>query len=104
VEPIEAPTKQARWLHGLHGTINVPMYETELHGRYEILDAQQRTVASRILPVDRNRCRNHRRDYFIPYMLYLPEKIPSGSYTLELVIEDKKGNKFGNAVIDFRIR
>ena len=104
VEPIEVPTKQARGLHGLHGTTNVPMYETELHGRYEILDAQQRTVASRILPVDRNRCRNHRRDYFIPYMLSLPDKISSGSYTLELVIEDKKGNKFGNAVIDFRIR
>jgi len=104
VEQIETAAKNSHTLRGLHGMTSTPMYETELHGRYEILDAQQRTVASRILPVDRNRCRNHRRDYFIPYLLYMPTKIQSGSYTLELVIEDKKGNKFGNAVIDFRIR
>ncbi len=81
-----------------------PMYETELHGRYEILDMNQRTIVSRTLPVDRNRCRNHRRDYFIPYMLYMPDDIAPGSYMLELTVEDKKGDKFGNAVIDFRIR
>lgn len=104
VEPIETPTKQRHPLSGLQGKTSVPMFETELHGRYEILDAQQRTVAARLLPVDRNRCRNHRRDYFIPYMLYIPEKIQSGSYTLELVIEDKKGDKFGSAIIDFRVR
>jgi hypothetical protein len=37
-------------------------------------------------------------------MLYMPEKIAPGSYTLELVVEDKKGGKFGSAVVDFRIR
>ncbi len=89
---------------GLRSAPRTPEYETELSGRYEIVDATQRTVATRILPVDRNRCRNHRRDYFIPYMLHMPEKIAPGSYTLELTIEDKKGNKFGNGVIDFRVK
>lgn len=84
-------------------TSRLPMYETELHGRYEILDANQRQIVARSLPVDRNVCRNHRRDYFIPYMLYLPEQITPGAYTLELTIEDKKGDKLGNAIIDFRI-
>ena len=51
------------------------VYETELLGRYEILDADQRQVVSRTLPVSRDKCRNHRRDYFIPYTLYMPEQI-----------------------------
>jgi hypothetical protein len=79
-------------------------FHTELHGRWEILDADQRPVASRELPVDRNRCRNRRHDYFIPYTLYLPEKMEPGYYTLELTIEDKQGDKFGNAAIDFQIQ
>jgi hypothetical protein len=80
------------------------VFQTELHGRWEILDAQQRPVASRVLPVDRNQCRNRRHDYFIPYTLYMPEQIAAGFYTLELTIEDKNGGKFGHGVVDFQIQ
>ena len=34
----------------------------------------------------------------------MPKDIPAGHYTLELTIEDKKGNKFGSGMIDFRVR
>ena len=81
-----------------------PKYATELHGRYEILDANQRAVVSRTLPIGRDECRNRRRDYYISYVVYMPEHIQPGPYTLELTIEDKKGAKFGNAVIDFQVK
>ena len=109
VEPIEAEASQnggtrdtAR--QGTTRANGTPKYATELHGRYEILDANQQTIASRILPVGRDECRNRRRDYYISYVVYLPEHIQPGAYTLELTIEDKKGAKFGNAVIDFRVK
>ncbi|MHB8969266.1 MAG: hypothetical protein ACYC3X_03575 [Pirellulaceae bacterium] len=108
VEPIETEASQngrapdpRRSPTRANGT---PKYVTELHGRYEILDANQQTIASRILPVGRDECRNRRRDYYISYVVYLPEHIQPGPYTLELTIEDKKGAKFGNAVIDFRVK
>lgn len=85
------------------GAGDPPRYATELHARYEILDAQQRTVVSRALPVGGDVCRNRRRDYYISYVLYLPEQITPGAYTLELTVEDKKGGKFGNAVVGFQI-
>jgi hypothetical protein len=109
VEPIETEASQTGWTQGTtrRGTTRAngtPKYATELHGRYEILDANQQTIASRILPVGRDECRNRRRDYYISYVVYLPEQIQPGAYTLELTIEDKKGAKFGNAVIDFRVK
>jgi len=82
----------------------VPLYETHLQGRYEILDESQRPVASRTLPVDRYVCRNHRRDYFIAYLIHWPEQIPTGRYTLELTVEDKKADKFGNGMIEFQVK
>ncbi len=85
-------------------TARVPYYTTELLARYDILDQNQRVVVSHTLPPNRDRSRNRRRDYFIPYSLILPKDLRSGSYTLELTIEDKKGNKYGNAVTDLRIR
>jgi len=80
----------------------VPLYEAELLGRYDILDQNQRVVMSRTLPLIRDRCRRHRRDFFIAYPLFMP-KIDEGYYTLELTIEDKKGEKFGFGTIDFEI-
>ncbi len=86
------------------GQSNPPRYATELHARYEILDAQQRTIVSRALPVGGDVCRNRRRDYYISYVLYMPENIVPGAYTLELTVEDKKGGKFGSAVVDLQIK
>ncbi len=108
-EPIQADQAQEEWARsvsrrGTPSSVGTLRYVTELHARYEILDANQRTVVSRTLPVSGDTCRNHRRDYYISYVLYLPENIAPGAYTLELTIEDKKGGKFGNALVDFRIK
>jgi hypothetical protein len=92
-------TRQAT--HEVAGEVT---YKTELHARYEILDENQRRVATKVLPVDRETCRNHRQDYYIPYLIYLPTDIQPGHYKLELVVEDKKGiGKVGFAAIDFQI-
>lgn len=106
-ERVQADPAQAGWGRSSSrrtSSSNSPRYVTELHGRYEILDVNQRTVVSRTLPVGGDECRNQRRDFYISYVLYMPENIAPGPYTLELTIEDKKGGKFGNAVVDFRIR
>jgi hypothetical protein len=109
VESVDAETTQSGWTPGTArrdrtAAGRTPKYATELHGRYEILDANQRAVVSRTLPIGRDECRNRRRDYYISYVVYLPEHIQPGPYTLELTIEDKKGAKFGNAVIDFQVK
>ena len=79
------------------------MYETEFRGSYEIRDANQRRVVDHELPLDKQRCRNWRRDYYIAYRLYMPKRIDPGRYTLILSIEDVKGQKFGQALLDFEI-
>jgi hypothetical protein len=87
-----------------------PGYETELQGSYQIFDAGGRIVAERQLPLDREMCRNYRRDYFLAYPIYLPDAIEPGRYRLELTIEDLKasgdyqGRKFGEGMIEFTIR
>lgn len=85
-------------------------YETELHGSYVILDSSGQEVASRQLQTDKEVCRNHRRDYFLAYRIYMPEGISPGKYRLELTVEDLKakgkyqGRKLGEGVIEFAIR
>jgi hypothetical protein len=85
-------------------------FETELQGHYQIFDGRGNIVAERKLPLDREVCRNYRRDYFLAYPIYLPDSIPPGRYRLELSIEDLKatgeyqGRKFGEGMIEFTIR
>jgi hypothetical protein len=85
-------------------------FETELQGSYQIFDATGGVVDERQLPLDREVCRNYRRDYFLAYRIYLPTEIADGGYRLELTIEDLKakgefkGRKLGQAMIDFSIR
>ena len=85
-------------------------YETELQGSYQIFDEGGRIVAERQLPLDRETCRNYRRDYFLAYPMYLPDSIEPGRYRLELTVEDLKasgdyqGRKFGEGMIEFTIR
>jgi hypothetical protein len=85
-------------------------YETELQGSYQIFDERGQIVAERQLPLDRETCRNFRRDYFLAYPIYMPEQIVPGRYRLELTIEDRKassdyqGRKLGEGLIEFSIR
>jgi|GEM_PF-6691580 hypothetical protein len=79
-------------------------FETELQGSYEIFDATGRRVANRTLPLERGRCSNFRRDYYIAYLIYMPQRIQAGEHTLQLTIEDLQGKKFGQATVEFNIR
>ncbi|MBW3597289.1 MAG: hypothetical protein KY475_08445 [Planctomycetes bacterium] len=78
-------------------------FETELQGSYQIFDAAGRRVAEHVFPPEKELCRNRRRDYFVPYRVYLPKRIAPGQYTLQLTVEDLKGQKFGQAPIRFTI-
>ena len=108
-EPLTSGRSQANWIADSkrrdETATGATKYATEFHGHYEIYDANQnRIVPEKQLPVARDECRNVRRDYFIPYQIYLPKRLPPGSYRLELTIEDNKSNKVGNAVLDFQVR
>jgi len=78
-------------------------YETELQGSFRVLDRNGAARAERTLPLDKQTCANLRRDYYIAYRLYIPSELAPGSYTLELTIEDKKGSKSNNALLDFNV-
>ena len=85
-------------------------FETELQGSYQIYDAVGNLVDERELPLDREICRNYRRDYFLAYRIHLPGGIAPGKYRLELNIldlkakQDFKGRKQGEAMIEFSIK
>lgn len=78
-------------------------YETHLRGTYEIFDASGQRIADQVLPEDRQICNNYRRDYFIAYEMYLPNRLAPGKYRLELTMEDVKGKKYGQGSIPLEI-
>lgn len=78
-------------------------WETHLKGTYRILDSTGRRVAEQVLAEDQQTCNNYRRDYFLPYILHLPDRLTPGNYRFELTLEDVKGKKFGTASIPFEI-
>ena len=78
-------------------------FETQLQGNYEIVDRQGNRVADQMLPIEKELCRNYRRDYFMVYRIFMPMQIAPGSYELRLTIEDMKGKKFGQSKLDFQI-
>jgi hypothetical protein len=78
-------------------------YETHLRGSYRILDSGGRRIAEQVLAEDQQTCNNYRRDYFLPYILHLPDRLTAGNYRFELTLEDVKGKKYGQASIPFEI-
>ncbi len=78
-------------------------FETEFRGTYHILDGERRRVAQQELPRAKQVSRNLLRDYFVAYRIYMPRNIAPGRYTLELTLEDVKGEKFGQTFLDFEI-
>ncbi|MFN9915789.1 MAG: hypothetical protein ACK53L_24570, partial [Pirellulaceae bacterium] len=63
-----------------------------------------RRVADQLLPMEREICQNHRRDYFIIYHIYMPAQIEPGKYQMRVTIEDMKARKFGQATVDFQVQ
>jgi hypothetical protein len=79
-------------------------FQTQLRGNYDIYDAQGTKLVSQLLPVDQQRSRNRLRDYFVAYQMNLPKGLTSGTYRLQLTIEDVVGKKYGQSEIPFEIR
>ncbi len=103
--PDSAKTSSRRnnW-RGSLGTAEVPLYEMRLGGRYDLLDQNRRPAESHTLSIKPSYSRSYLRDNYIAYPVTLPSRLSPGSYTLDVTIEDINGSKYGNAVIDFRIR
>ena len=78
-------------------------YKTELEGSYQIIGPSGERVADHVFPIQSETCRNRRRDYFIPYRMWMPKTLGIGQYTLQLTVEDTIGQKFGQASIVFEI-
>jgi hypothetical protein len=79
-------------------------FHTALKASYEVLDSRGHRVVERELPLTEEHCQNHRRDYFIPYVVWTPERIYDGNYTLRLTIEDTLSKKVGQSSIEFTIK
>ena len=79
-------------------------FETELQGTYEIIDPNGRRIADQLLPMEKEICQNHRRDYFIIYHIFMPMQIAPGKYQMRVTIEDMKASKFGQSQLDFQIQ
>jgi hypothetical protein len=79
-------------------------HETALTGSYQVFDTSGRRVADHTFPTEREICRNRRRDFFIPYRVYMPKSLGPGKYTLQLTIEDVHAEKFGQGSIEFTIK
>ena len=79
-------------------------YHTALTGSYQIFDAEGRRVDEHEFPVTEEWCQNRRHDFFIPFVITLPENAFDGKHTLRLTIEDTLGKKIGQSTIDFTIR
>jgi len=71
-------------------------FETALLGSYEVRDLARRKVAEHEFPLEKEICRNRRRDFFIPYRMNLPN-IKPGHYTLHLTVEDTKSKRIGQS-------
>lgn len=79
------------------------VYETALQGSYYIFDPNGRRMAQHTFPVEKEVCRNRRRDFFIPFRMYIP-KVAPGRYQLQLTVEDLKGDKFGqSSMLEFTV-
>jgi len=79
-------------------------HEASFAASYRILDAAGRITAEGEFPVQSEVCRRCRRDMFLAFHLWIPKRIYPGPYTLQLTVEDLKGEKFGQAVGDFSVR
>ncbi len=79
-------------------------YHTSLQGSYEIYDGRGQRVFDERLPLVEDTCQNRRRDFFVRYIIQLPERIYNGAHTLQLRIEDTHSGKFATASLDFSIK
>jgi hypothetical protein len=79
-------------------------YRTSLKSSYQILDARGERVAEQEFPASEDVCTSQRRDFFIPYFIWIPKRIDQGIYTLQLTVEDMQTHKVGQSSIQFSVK
>ncbi len=79
-------------------------YRTSVKSSYQILDAHGERVAEQEFPASEDLCTSQRRDFFIPYFIWIPKRIDPGTYTLQLTVEDAQTHRTGQASIKFAIK
>jgi hypothetical protein len=79
-------------------------YRTSLKSSYQILDARGERVAEQEFPASEDVCTSQRRDFFIPYFIWIPKRIDQGTYTLQLTVEGMQTHKSGQASIQFSVK
>jgi hypothetical protein len=78
-------------------------FETAMEGTCEIYDASGRKVHVHDFDLDSEHSRNRRRDFFLPYRFWLPDKLLPGEYSLKLTVRDVKAEKMDQGTIKFAI-
>ena len=78
-------------------------YHTSVKSHYQILDSRGERVAEQEFPASDDYCSSQRRDFFIPYFIWIPKRINDGAYTLQLTVEDTQTKKVGQASIEFKL-
>lgn len=84
--------------------LNEKGYHTALKARYQVFDASGNRVAEKDLGLKDEHCQNRRRDFFVPYFLWVPKQVPAGKYQLKLTLEDVHGGQTAEATIEFSIK
>jgi hypothetical protein len=78
-------------------------HKISLRTSYQILDLHGARVAKQEFPTVASECRALRRDLFVSYSVFLPQRIYPGKYTLHLSVEDLQSQKLGSSSIQFEI-
>jgi len=78
-------------------------YKTTLRSSYAIHDARGNRVAEHDFSSTEDVCQNRRRDFFMRYLVELPERIYPGRHTLTLTIEDVRSQEFAEAKLEFEV-
>ena len=79
-------------------------YHTALKARYEVFNASGERVADKDLGLKDEHCQNRRRDFFVPYFIWMPKQVPPGKYQLKLTLEDVHAGQTAEATIEFEIK
>jgi hypothetical protein len=79
-------------------------FHTSVKSSYQILDSRGERVAEQEFPNSEDFCTSPRRDFFIPYFIWVPKRINEGTYTLQVTIEDTQSKKIGQSSIQFSVK
>ena len=84
--------------------LNEKGYHTALKARYQVFDASGNRVAEKDLGLKEEHCQNRRRDFFVPYFLWMPKQVSAGKYQLKLTLEDVHAGQTAEASIEFGVK